>query len=260
VYYKSFESVLVCGKPYGQPSYVIDGDNARENAWPWQILMLKNYYPSCGGTIIADQWVVTAAHCVDGRQSTDDYRIRVSELDTQVRKSYEINYEVEKIIKHEKWNTNNLQNDIALIKLKTPITFNQRVLPACLPSQEAPIGTECYITGWGKINHPGQMHSKLQQAKLPVVSNGVCERKNYQYTGIKITKGMICGGYDHYNAKKSGCHGDSGGPYVCKIGGSWEIHGAVSHGSGDCDARKTYTVFSRIHEYKSWIVAKMKTN
>ena len=66
---------------------------------------------------------------------------------------------------------------------------------------------------------------------------------------------MICGG-DEGNTTLSGCHGDSGGPFVCEVNGKWELHGAVSWGSGICDSKQAYTVFARITKYLDWI----KTN
>ena len=63
---------------------------------------------------------------------------------------------------------------------------------------------------------------------------------------------MVCSG-DGGNTRKSGCHGDSGGPFVCQIGGRWELHGAVSHGSPRCASTETYTVFARVAYFKKWI-------
>ena len=63
---------------------------------------------------------------------------------------------------------------------------------------------------------------------------------------------MICAGYGG-SSRLSGCHGDSGGPFVCNIGGKWELHGAVSWGSGTCDSKKSYTVFARVSEFRNWI-------
>ena len=63
---------------------------------------------------------------------------------------------------------------------------------------------------------------------------------------------MVCSG-DGGESRRSGCHGDSGGPFVCKIGGRWELHGAVSHGSPRCKSTETYTVYARVAYFKKWI-------
>merc|ERR1719361_926641 len=127
-----------------------------------------------------------------------------------------------------------------------------------MPSKDPPVGTECYITGWGKTKHPGSMTmGPLQQAILPVVSKQVCHAFNFANIRIRVTDDMICGG-DRGQTTKSGCHGDSGGPYVCKINGRWEVHGAVSHGSGICSSKKSYTVFARTNYFRTWIEQQMQ--
>ena len=108
------------------------------------------------------------------------------------------------------------------------------------------------FSGFGKIKHPGPMHPLLQEARLPVPSNEVCNEFNLQKLRIGVDETMICGG-DGGKSIRSGCHGDSGGPFVCKVNGKWELHGAVSWGSGRCDSSSGYTVFSRITANLKWI-------
>merc|ERR1711964_632581 len=227
---------------------------AARGSWPWQILMLKNGRAGCGGTLINSRWVVTAGHCVHRYENSPrSFKVRVGDHDRNRQEGSEVEIQVERVFKHERYNSRNLDYDIALFKLAKPAQFNKWVQPACLPSADVPVGTECYITGWGKIRHPGSMHSYLQQAKMTVPSNAKCNAKNYPAIRIPITDGMVCGGGV---GRISGCHGDSGGPFVCKINGKWELHGDVSHGSGSCDASKTYTVFARTWYFKSWIESK----
>merc|ERR1711964_536410 len=127
--------------------------------------------------------------------------------------------------------------------------------------EKVPAGTNCYITGWGKISGFGQMHNILQQAKIPVVDNSKCHGFNKNGTGISVTSNMVCAGFGAKNPT-GGCHGDSGGPFVCqnKSSGRWTLQGAVSWGSGRCDSKEAYTVFSRISEYRDWIDDKMMNN
>jgi len=248
-----------CGKPEFPMKRVIGGKDSTRGSWPWQILMLNNGRGGCGGTLISNQWVVTAAHCVD-RYKTQPYRfkVRVGEHDRSKREDSVVDHEVEKVVCHPNWSSRTLDYDIALFKLKKPVKFTKYVKPACLPSKKLAPGTECYITGWGKISHPGSMHEKvLQQAKLPIVDSRVCYAKNKQIIPLPITDRMICAGEGGVNPK-SGCHGDSGGPFVCKVDDKWELHGDVSHGSPRCKSTETYTVFARTTFFKSWILDMMK--
>ena len=112
-----------------------------------------------------------------------------------------------------------------------------------------------YISGWGqyKVGKSGPPSSILKQAQLEIVSQQSCTDLNTRHLGIPITNKMVCGGW-HDNEIDSGCHGDSGGPFVCKNAlGVWELQGAVSWGSGVCDAKQAYTVFSNVFKFKPWI-------
>jgi len=247
-----------CGVPEVQGSRVVGGDNAKKGAWPWQILMLKNGRAGCGGSLISNQWVVTAAHCVARDVNYPSrFKVRVGEHDRNKKEGTEEDIQVERVIAHEGWNPRTLDYDIALFKLSKPVKFNKWVKPVCLPKAELKPGTECYITGWGKIKHPGGMHYYLQQAKMPIVDSKVCEAKNKKVIPLPITSRMVCAGEGGVNPI-SGCHGDSGGPFVCNNNGKWELHGDVSHGSPRCKSTETYTVFARTTFFKNWIIEKMK--
>jgi len=248
-----------CGQPEVKGVRVIAGTTPPRGSWPWQILLIYRGRPNCGGTLITPEWVITAAHCVYGRERTpSNFQVRVGEHNRTVVEGSEVDVTVRKIMRHPDYSRWTLNNDIAMLKLEKPVKLNKYVQPACLPKQKAPVGSKCYITGWGKTHHPGHMTTVLQQGLLPVVSNNVCYEKNRHRIPVRITDAMICGGSGGTD-RISGCHGDSGGPFVCNIDGKWELHGSVSHGSPVCKSTETYTVFSRTFYFKNWIAKTVAT-
>ena len=123
-------------------------------------------------------------------------------------------------------------------------------------------------TGWGKVKHPGGSYSKLQQAKLPLVSEQECKEKLAASPAgqlLNVTQQMVCAG-DIQGQERGGCHGDSGGPFVCldeSAGGRFVLQGAVSWGSANCNfeqQNKQYSVFVRISEFRGWIDDNMRNN
>ncbi|KAK3727048.1 hypothetical protein QZH41_012550 [Actinostola sp. cb2023] len=190
--------------------------------------------------------------------SNGTYDVVVGDHNRTVHEGFEQRVSASQIFVHPNWNRSNIDSDIALVHLSRPVFINYRVRPVCLPQQDeyVPSGSKCYITGWGKIRHPGGSHDVLQQAVLPVVSKQRCQQKLSNSTGMgsrwRITDNMICGGEE--GSIKSGCHGDSGGPFVCQArDGRWVLQGAVSWGSSRCDAKQRYTVFSRVGRFRNWI-------
>ena len=110
-----------------------------------------------------------------------------------------------------------------------------------------------FITGWGKIKHPGSSVNVLRQSHLRVVDRDTCNNLNQASTGLSITDKMVCAGYGPGNPR-GGCHGDSGGPFVCqRDDGIWQLQGAVSWGSGTCNTNVAYTVFAKVSAFIPWI-------
>ncbi|XP_078356744.1 trypsin-like [Oculina patagonica] len=251
-----------CGK--SPVTRVIGGVDAKPGNWPWQIALLRGSSKSfsCGGSLIAPDWVVTAAHCIS-TLTASYYTIRLGDHDRHKNEGTEQDIQAKRIIKHENYGSPVLNNDIALIQLSKPATLNARVGTVCLPAHNemVPTSSKCFITGWGKIKHPGSSHNILQQAQMPPVTNSACANKLASSPGgssLKITDNMLCAGVS--GTILSGCHGDSGGPYVCQnSAGNWVLQGAVSWGSPRCSAAERYTVFARVAKFRNWIDQKMRS-
>jgi len=187
-----------------------------------------------------------------------NFKIRVGEHVRRKEEGTEEEYQVEAIYRHRKYSPFTTDSDIALFKLEKPVQFNKYVKPVCLPSKDPPVGAECYVTGWGATDVTGRMSIELQQGKQAVISNKDCFKFNkVKYPQLSVTPSMLCAG-DGGKTKISGCHGDSGGPFVCEVDGKWELHGVVSHGSKTCDSADSYSVYARVFFFKKWIQTFMR--
>ncbi|KAB1276180.1 Cationic trypsin, partial [Camelus dromedarius] len=119
------------------------------NSVPYQVSLNSGYH-FCGGSLINSQWVVSAAHCYKS-----SIQVRLGEYNINVVEGNEQFISASKIIRHPSYNSNTLDNDIMLIKLKTAATLNSRVASISLPTSCASAGTKCLISGWGNTKSSG---------------------------------------------------------------------------------------------------------
>ncbi|MEE6460774.1 hypothetical protein FKM82_001097 [Ascaphus truei] len=163
-------------------------------------------------------------------------------------------FEVEQIIIHPLYTGSEYGNDIALLKLKTHIPYNDYQQAICLPPKQHSfkIPTFCWITGWGFTEEKGSPSNVLQKAEVPLISNEECQA-SYQHHNI--TNQVLCAGYKH--GQIDACKGDSGGPLTCNIDKTWYIFGVTSWGEG-CARPGKPGVYTRVSEFTDWILENTK--
>lgn len=246
----------VCGRPRAS-GRIVSGQDARLGQWPWQVSLREQTAHVCGGSLIAEDWVLTAAHCFNQDQSF--YTVLLGTISSYPEDSDpgEVRA-VARIIKHPSYSSEeHTSGDIALVQLASPISFNDYMLPVCLPKPGDPLdpGTMCWVTGWGNTGTNQQLQPPftLQELEVPLIDAQTCDnyyRENSVSTGPVILEGMLCAGFEE--GGKDACNGDSGGPLVCDINGVWIQAGVVSWGS-DCAVPKRPGVYTNVSVYISWI-------
>jgi len=229
---------------------IVGGETADIKQHPWQVALNIKVSSSnllCGGSIIEQRWVLTAAHCF-GSQSTKPGDVRA--------RSGSTNYtapgpwlDVERVVVHEAYDPQTFENDIALVKLKSSsLTPGGRVIPLVASSVVVPAGQPLEVTGWGATKEGGSGSSVLMKASVPLVDTATCNAQD-SYAG-KVKGSMMCAG-----AKDGGidsCQGDSGGPLVWRTSEGPVLVGVVSHGEG-CARKLKYGVYTRVSAYRDWI-------
>ncbi|XP_073524572.1 transmembrane protease serine 2 [Phyllobates terribilis] len=245
-----------CGQSTKQAtsSRIVGGTAAKSGDWPWQVSLQIAQSHVCGGSIVTPDWIVTAAHCVEGKYASARlWTVYAGSL----LKSGGLAYYVDRVISHPNYDTETKANDIALMKLQTSLSFtSNNIKPVCLPNAGMPWAEtqSCWISGWGYTYQGGSTSSVLMAANIPLISSAVCNTPSV-YNGA-ITSTMICAGY--LSGGVDTCQGDSGGPLVTKTNDLWWLVGDTSWGAG-CAQRNKPGVYGNVTVFMEWIYNQMQT-
>ncbi|KAM8795041.1 transmembrane protease serine 9 [Eudromia elegans] len=234
-------------------SKIVGGSSAARGEWPWQVsLWLRHKEHKCGAVLVADRWLLSAAHCFD---IYSDPKMWVAFLGTPFLNG--IDGKVEKIFriyKHPFYNVYSLDYDVALLELSAPLAFSSTIRPICLPDNSHVFneGARCFITGWGSTKEGGLMSKHLQKAAVNMIGDQACKK----FYPVQISSRMVCAGFPQGTVDS--CSGDAGGPLACKEpSGRWFLAGITSWGYG-CARPYFPGVYTKVTAVQGWIAQNLK--
>jgi secreted trypsin-like serine protease len=239
--------------------HIVGGDEAREYEFPWQVSVRRKASGDhfCGGIIINENWIMTAAHCMDGEVPAT-LRMVVGEYQRTAASTVRQYLDVSTIIVHENYNSATSENDISLVKLVDPVKFNENVTAVCAPDPDDQyVYRKSQCSGWGTINSGGACCPDiLRYVTMNVTTNELCDAV---YTRDTITADMICASDNVGGTERDSCQGDSGGPLTIKeADGTFRVVGIVSWGIGCASGYPG--VYNRVGYEVDWITNTINNN
>ncbi|XP_058797839.1 venom protease-like [Phymastichus coffea] len=237
-----------CGISAQDQNRVIGGKPTRTRGWPWVAALIRDGDTKCGGVLITDRHVLTAAHCI-WRYKSKDFRVRLGEYDLRFpNETRALDFRVVDFRIHPDYSPSTLDNDIAILKIHRPTIFNTYIWPICLP----PVGAifenkQATVVGWGMTEFAGAGSYVLMEVTVPVWPYEKCAVKYVQ----EITTKHLCAGA--YEGNGDSCQGDSGGPLMIQLNnGRWVNIGIVSWGIG-CGNPDQPGIYTKVNAYLDWI-------
>uniref|UniRef100_A0A182WGR9 CLIP domain-containing serine protease n=1 Tax=Anopheles minimus TaxID=112268 RepID=A0A182WGR9_9DIPT len=264
-----FENSPTCGAQL-LADRIYFGNITERGEHPWAALLFYDVgrnrtLPKCGGALVSERYVITAAHCTVDKPNWKLLWVRFNEFNTSVADNCtkdengddicREDYAVESIIPHPDYDMHSISrpNDICILRLASNVMFNDYIRPICLPFelliQNLPVANETFtVSGWGETEE--RRASDVQKhVDLPGLDNEHCNSV-YAVANVTITDKQLCIG--GLNGSDS-CRGDSGGPLMREIAGGWYLIGVVSFGARFCGTYNLPGVYTNIAKYLDWM-------
>ncbi|GLV31538.1 Serine protease 7 [Carabus blaptoides fortunei] len=257
---------------------VLGGNATDIDEFPWMAILEykkngKSAGHNCGGILINERYVLTAAHCIVGKIKSeigDVFRVRLGEYNKDTEKDCIIrqgiedcadphqDIDIEEAIAHKEYvGIGGRYHDIGILRLSEKAKYSEFVRPICLPlnGQKSSPGEELAVAGWGFTERNVYSPVKLK-VNLPIVTDQSCSRVFKSRYNVEITKTQLCAGG---KSGQDSCYGDSGGPLMRTMPGkdNFYVEGVVSFGAL-CGQEGLPGIYTRVSEYLNWILDNMK--
>ncbi|XP_056444823.1 ovochymase-1 isoform X3 [Gadus chalcogrammus] len=233
---------------------IIGGKEAWAHSWPWQVSLRYATMPACGGAIIAPSWVITAAHCFQRFKTASSWMVMAGKHDLgNPNEAFQQLVGVSRIVTHQGYSRRTKEFDVALLKLQTPLLYDEHVRPIEIWMDALRPAMSCSVTGWGSTRENGPRVNRLQEVNVSLLPLDKC---NQFYRG-RIWPTMFCAGRPEGGV--DACQGDSGGPLSCFTGERYRLGGLVSWGVG-CGRLHRPGVYTKLQDHAPWVADVMNSD
>jgi len=233
--------------------YIVNGYEAVPHEFPFMAALMNRKRQFCGGSLIDDNHILTAAHCVAHLSKSDVQHLRVRLGDHNIKSNGEAKHvekRVKRVIRHIGFSSSTLHNDVAILTLEDSVEYSSTIQPICLAAgNNLFINNKVTVAGWGTLSEGGSQPATLMKVDVEVWTNEACRKSYGSSAPGGITKHMLCASLPNQDS----CSGDSGGPlFSCPRNGQCTQIGIVSWGIG-CAKREYPGVYTRVTEMQAWI-------
>nr|XP_040039381.1 serine protease 57-like isoform X1 [Gasterosteus aculeatus aculeatus] len=244
--------LLVLGGADG--SHIVGGRDAAPQSRPYMASLQIRGQHNCGGALVREDFVLTAAHC----QIRGQYTVVLGADSLTANEATKQEFRAVRSIPHPDYTANENENDIMLLKLSSRASLTQAVQLIGLKSGRMRADGQCLTAGWGDVGDNGTLPERLQEVNVTILPQRTCSRR---WRGVPITRTMVCGvgagSIQGFCSALSLClKGDSGGPLVCEGGAA----GVVSFSGRRCGNPRTPDVYTRVSSFSDWIADVLRNN